>query len=76
VTIFKINCFSHCGSYFGSYLQTVTVIAENKEAAINQVKKWLKASHNKFIYNESSWHIEELKPDSFGVVDYLHDSDY
>ena len=37
--IFKVDCRSDCGSYFGAYLQSVTVKAESKEEAIAIVKK-------------------------------------
>jgi len=51
MNIYKISCASDCGSYFNSYLQSVTVIAKDKEDAIKYVTKWMeKPLNGSFIY--------------------------
>jgi hypothetical protein len=72
---YKISCFSKCGSYFASYLQSVTVNADSEEEALTLCKEWLDENQRKFIYPESEWRIRELD-DAKGVIDYLEDSDY
>lgn len=76
--IYKIICTSRCGSYFTSYLQSVTVIADNEEDAIANVEKWLKGVGDNFIYPKSEWHIVELNENIINnaVIDYSYDSDY
>ncbi len=34
MNIYKILCCSSCGSYFSSYLQSVTIIAQNENEAL------------------------------------------
>jgi hypothetical protein len=53
MNIFKVSCVSDCGSYFGSYLQSVTVVADTKEDALTVVKECMKKTGNKFIYPET-----------------------
>ena len=74
LSIYKISCYSKCGSYFASYLQSVTVIASDKEDAVQQVKD----EGSSFIYPESEWDVEELAkyPLTPGIIDYEEDSDY
>lgn len=75
---YKISCYSRCGSYFGSYLQSVTVIADSKEAALIVTKDWLKKEGERFIYPEEKWRVEVLETGITNgmVVDYHQDSDY
>jgi hypothetical protein len=74
--VFKISCISDCGSYFAAYLQSVTVIANDKNNALAIVKKWLKDNGKEFIKNESKWDIEKISEEINGVIDYCEDSDY
>lgn len=73
---YKISCHSECGSYFGSYLQSVSVNAQNVETAYKIVKKYLKDNGRNFIREEKHWHIEDLGEVRVGVFDYTSDSDY
>lgn len=75
--IFRVSCYSKCGSYFAMYLQSVTVIATDKAEALTNVKAWLKKEGRNFIYPEKEWRIDELKNNlESGVIDYNDDSDY
>lgn len=74
--IYKVSCHSSCGSYFASYLQSVTVVADNKIEAINKVKDYNLHTGEGFIRPITTDDVEELKQNSFGIIDYLHDSDY
>jgi len=78
VNIFKVSCYSKCSSYFSSYLQSVTVIADTKEDAVKVVKKWLNAKDESFIYPESTWDvwIKETDIKNNMVIDFFKDSDY
>ena len=74
--LYKISCFSDCGTYFQPYLQSVTVLAETKEQAVEQYKEWSN-SNDKFVYEEKKWDVEDLgEVDSPKVIDYLMDTDY
>ena len=72
--IFKISCYSSCGSYFQPYLRSVTVIADDKEEAVNKVKDWCKSKGHKFIHEEKKWDVEILPTEH--IIDYDIDSDY
>ena len=74
--VFKITCFSECGTYFQAYLKSVTVLAATEEEARNVVRKRQKSTGGGFIYQEEKWVVVELKPDEFGVIDVDIDSDY
>jgi len=77
MAFYKVTCYSNCGSYFSTYLRTVTVRAEDKEQVKQQVKKWLALNGRKFIYPEDKWEVFELVEEgSCGVIDYEEDSDY
>lgn len=78
MNVYKVSCFSKCGSYFASYLQSVTVTAESKGEAVQHVKAWLDKEGRGFIYPESKWNVEEIANGitSGQVVDYREDSDY
>lgn len=75
MNIFKVTCFSTCGSYFAAYLQSVTVIASSEEEAKNVAEN---GTEYKFIFSKDKWDVIDLgpfKPES-GVIDYHYDSDY
>lgn len=76
VKLYKISCPSSCGSYFGSYMQSVSVIADSTEDALARVKKWLKKRGQNFVRDEKHWNVEELGQDGSGVFDWHEDSDY
>ena len=73
--IYKIICYSDCGSYFGSYLQSLTIIAESPEQAKEFAKNWQR-NNESFIYPENKWEIMEISSVENGVIDYNIDSDY
>ena len=74
--IYKISCYSNCGSYFSGYLQSLTIIAESPEQAKELAKKWQRKNQS-FIYPENKWEIWEVSSKiENGVIDYCIDSDY
>lgn len=75
---YKISCHSKCGSYFASYLQSVTVIANSQDEAISELRKWMRDNDRSFINNdEKVWQVELLSTVSIpGVLDWQEDSDY
>lgn len=73
--IYKISCYSDCGSYFGSYLQSLTIIADSPEQAKEFAKKW-QHKNQSFIYPENKWEVREISSVENGVIDYNIDSDY
>lgn len=73
--IYKISCCSDCGTYFGAYLQSLTIIADSPEQAKKFAKKWQR-NNQAFIYPENKWEIMEISNVENGVVDYHIDSDY
>ena len=73
--IYKISCYSDCGTYFGAYLQSLTIIAESPEQAKEHAKKWHR-NNQSFIYPENKWEIMEISNVENGVIDYNIDSDY
>lgn len=78
MNIYKISFYSKCGSYFESYLKSVTVIATSKEHALEIVRDWSKKYGNSFIYPQEKWNIElitEYVPVP-QVIDYEESSDY
>lgn len=74
--IYKISCTSSCGSYFGAYLQSLTIQAENEAEAIEKAEKWQEFHGEHFIKPIKECYIEELIVDRFGVIDSMIDSDY
>jgi len=74
--VYNVNCHSTCGSYFASYLQSVTVIVEDEDSAIESVEKWLKKEGRKFIYGKDKWRVHCVCENTEGVIDYHEDSDY
>lgn len=76
MNIYKISCHSLCGSYFESYLQSVSVIAPTEKDAIANTKAWLKNNDESFTREEKHWHIENLGKAFYGVFDHHSDSDY
>jgi hypothetical protein len=74
--MFKILCWSKCGSYFNPYLKSVTIIADSKDDAVSKVKGWLEKEDRSFIYPESEWKIVSLSNSNNGVVDFDESSDY
>lgn len=73
--IYKISCYSDCGSYFESYLQSLTIIADSPDQAKEIAKKW-QSNNQSFIYSENKWEIMEISSVENGVIDYNIDSDY
>lgn len=73
--IYKISCYSTCGSYFDSYLQSLTIIAGSPEQAEELAKNWQR-NNQSFIYPENKWEIMEISNVDHGVIDYNIDSDY
>ena len=73
--IYKISCYSDCGTYFGAYLQSLTIIADSPEQAKEYSKKWQRKNQS-FIYPENKWMIMEISSVENGVIDYHIDSDY
>ena len=74
--IYRISCYSDCGSYFGAYLKSLTIIAESPDAAKELAKNWQR-ENEPFIYSESKWEIMEVSSKiENGVIDYQIDSDY
>jgi len=71
--IFKISCYSHCGTYFNAYLKSIIVLAENAEQAKNIAEK-----RKGFIYPSKVWKIEELASDfnTPKIIDEDFSSDY
>lgn len=74
--IYKISCYSNCRSYFASYLQSVTVLAESKIEALNKAKDYNNFTGENFIRPITIDNVEEMKENAFGIIDYLYDSDY
>jgi len=76
--IFKISCYSNCGTYFQPYLKSVTVIAETEADAIQILKEYFKKTGKKFIYEEKRWETEIIQDSvlSNSVIDEEIDSDY
>ena len=73
--IYKISCYSDCGTYFGPYLQSLTIIADSPEQAKEHAKKWQRKNQS-FIYPENKWTIIEWYDVENGIIDYHIDSDY
>ena len=73
--IYKISCYSDCGTYFGSYLQSLTIIADSEDQAKELAKKWQRKNQS-FIFPENQWDIQEISSVESGVIDYNIDSDY
>ena len=73
--IYKISCCSDCGTYFGAYLQSLTIIADSPEQAKEHAKKQQRKNQS-FIYPENKWTIIELSDVENGIIDYHIDSDY
>lgn len=73
--IYKISCCSDCGTYFGAYLQSLTIIADSPDQAKELAKKW-QSNNQSFIYSENEWEIREISSVENGVIDYNIDSDY
>lgn len=78
MNIYRVSCFSDCGSYFVSYLQSVTVKAESESQAKEVVKKWLSDNGKNFIYSEDKWEVELVssKGEIPCVIDWIEESDY
>ena len=90
MNIYKVSCYSDCGSYFRQYLQSVTVTADTAEDALKTVKAWFKETGNKFIYPEErtvkvlgretvkKWRTELLAENvqNNTIIDTFEDSDY
>ena len=74
--IYKISCYSDCGTYFSGYLQSLTIIAESPWAAKEMAKNWQRENES-FIYSEDKWKIVEVAGQiKNGVIDWCIDSDY
>jgi len=78
MNVYRVSCYSKCGSYFASYLQSVTVTAETEGEAIVVVQKWLRRKGESFIYPRTEWRVLCLVKDVSNdmVIDCTRDSDY
>ncbi len=79
MNIYKISCYSKCGSYFLTYLKSVTVISESKEGAIEVVKKWLHKENRLFIEDSpEKWGVDKIYSgiENNVVIDCAIGSDY
>lgn len=78
MNIYKISCYSKCGSYFESYLQSVTVLANDEIEAKKITKDWLNKNNERFIYPETDWETFIILKDLNGpcVIDFYEDADY
>jgi hypothetical protein len=77
MNVYKISCYSKCGSYFAPYLQSVTIVAESAEQAVEELKDWLKEQDRSFINkDESAWSVSLLVNEPCGVIDWHEESDY
>ena len=75
--VFTYSARSDCGTYFGSYLQEVTVVARDRAHADELLKKWMDEEGYSFVKRKYPVHVDEQNfPDDCGVVTYVHDSDY
>lgn len=74
IRLFKVSAPSPCGSFFAAYLQSITIIAESEEDALEKAVKW-QASNEAFEKGHKV-HIDELPIDNLGIVDYCMESDY
>lgn len=76
MNIYRISCYSACGTYFQPYLRSVTVLAANREDAIQRVQKWFKDTGREFLEKPDKWEVSTLGDVGHGVVDWTEDSDY
>ena len=75
--MYRISCFSRCGSYFEPYLKSVIVLADTKEQAIESTKMWMKETKNYFIYPIEKWMVSEpTELINNQVIDWDISSDY
>jgi hypothetical protein len=75
--IFELAAHSSCGTYFASYLKSVTVIADSKEAAMKKYEEWSVSNegHSFEKGNLKNLEITELSMNSYRILTYDHDSD-
>lgn len=78
MNVYKVSCYSSCGSYFASYLKSVTVIASSQADAIQRTQAWLDNEGRQFIRNDpKTWDVDEVHNcTDDGVIDWHEDSDY
>lgn len=78
MNIYKVSCFSKCGTYFAAYLQSVTVTANDSDEALQTVRRHFEVAGDSFIYPENEWRTELLVANvvTGEVVDTQYDSDY
>ena len=77
MNVYKISYYSKCGTYFASYLQSVTVVADSGAEAIELVQKWLQKEALSFLeVDPKKWDVEVLGEPLKGVIDWVEDSDY
>ena len=80
MALYKVSRHSDCGTYFQSYLQSVTVVAESKEAAQEAINAWFNEKGESFVKSKYAPEWEVLAEDVIcpvaKVVDYTVDSDY
>jgi len=79
MNVYKITFSSACGSYFGSYLQGLTIIADNQDNAIEYAKNSaygdaFQKSDIKFYTALLVENIENIK--NCRIIDDFYDSDY
>jgi len=79
MNIYKISCYSECGSYFQPYLKSLTIRAESSYEALLCARDYVSNPKNgEFIYPEEKWKITLLssEPNYASVIDFEEDSDY
>jgi hypothetical protein len=78
MNVYNISCRSSCGTYFASYLQSVTIIAETKGQAVELAQEWMKERGEWFIdKNPANWDVEQMREGlQQGVIAWHEDSDY
>ena len=73
--LYKVSCYSDCGSYFASYLQSALIVANSEaeaiEIAVNEKLDFINKDSTK-------WEVYLISDNlnSSGVVDTFSDSDY
>ena len=76
--IYKIYMHSKDGTYFVPYLQSILIVAEHREQAVESAKRWMKRMNYSSKLPSKEWSVvmlnQDIRPGS--VVDWVVDSDY
>lgn len=80
MAIFKISRPSDCGTYFQAYLQSVMIVANDRQEAESVLETWLKDNGESFIESKypPSWETwaEEVTALTPQVIEWTIESDY